>query len=106
MFGLAISLARALLSEESVFGLRGTTMTIVAEILDVISLAARLMFSSPLWTPAASVAVGVEVVWLASSLAFLLWLARRARFKALPQKPPRRSRVEAGASQNQLRLAA
>jgi len=45
MFGLAISLARALLSEESVFGLRGTTMTIVAEILDVISLAARLMFN-------------------------------------------------------------
>ena len=81
-------------------------MIIVAEILDVISLAARLMFGSPLWTPAASVAVGVEVVWLASSLAFLLWLARRARSQAPPQEPPRRSRVEATASQVVLRLAA
>jgi hypothetical protein len=81
-------------------------MIIVSKILDVISRAARLMFSSPLWTPAAAVAVGVEVVWLASSLAFLFWLARRAQFEALPQKPPRRSLVEAGDSQDRLRLAA
>jgi hypothetical protein len=71
-------------------------MIIVAEILDVISLAARLMFGSPFWTPAASVAVGVEVVWL----------ARRARSQAPPQEPPRRSRVEPTASQGVLRLAA
>jgi hypothetical protein len=68
-------------------------MIIVAEILDVISLAARLMFGSPFWTPAASVAVGVEVVW-------------RARSQAPPQEPPRRSRVEPTASQGVLRLAA
>ncbi len=81
-------------------------MTVVAEILDVISLAVRLMLGSPLWTPAASVAVGVEVVWFAISLAFLLWLARHARSQAPPQEPPRRSRVEATASLDDLRLAA
>jgi len=81
-------------------------MTVVAQIFDVISPAARMMLGSPLWTPAASVAVGVEVVWVASSLAFLLWLARHTRSQAPPQEPPRRSRIEATASQDVVRLAA
>jgi hypothetical protein len=81
-------------------------MSRAADIVDVISPAARLMFGSPLLTPAASVAVAVEVVWLASSLAFLFWLARQARRGAPPHEPPRRGVTEATAAQADLRLAA
>jgi len=81
-------------------------MNMPAEILDVISPAARLMFGSPLLTPAASVAVAVEVVWLASSLALLFWLARQPRRGAPPHEPPRTSLTEATAAQDDLRLAA
>jgi hypothetical protein len=81
-------------------------MSMVSEILNVISPAARRMFGSPLLTPAASLAVAVEVVWLASSLALLFWLARQARWGAPPHEPPRRSLVHATAVQDDLRLAA
>jgi hypothetical protein len=94
-----IFLARVLLWKEF-------TMSTTTDILDVISPAARLMFGSPLLTPAASVAVAVEVVWLASSLAFLFWLARRARRGTPPHEPRRRSLTEGTAVQDDLRLAA
>jgi hypothetical protein len=80
-------------------------MSIVAYILDVISRAARRMFGSPLLSPAASVAVAVEV-WLASSLAFLFWLTRQPRRGAPPYEPPRSSLVHLTAVPEELRLAA
>jgi hypothetical protein len=94
-----IFLARVLLANEF-------TMSMTADILDAVSPAARLMFGSPLLTPAASVAIAVEVVWLASSLALLFWLARQAREGAPPHEPPRRSLTQGGAVQDDLRLAA
>jgi len=79
---------------------------IVAEILDVLSPAGLLMLGSPLLTPAASVAIAVEVVWLASSLALLFWLTRQGRRGAPPHEPSRRSLVEATAARDDWRLAA
>jgi len=81
-------------------------MSIVAEILDVLSPAGLLMLGSPLRTPAASLAIAVEVVWLASSLALLFWLARQGRRGTPPHEPPRGSLVETTAARGDWRLAA
>jgi hypothetical protein len=65
-----------------------------------------LVFMSPLWTPVISVAVGLEVAWLASSLAFLFWLGRPVRSQAPPRKPPRKNEAEMATPNESWGLAA
>jgi hypothetical protein len=70
----------------------------------MISLGARALLASPaagpgavpqFWTPAVRFAVGLEVVWWTSALAFLVWLTRPSPpDKSQPPKPKRGARED------------
>lgn len=81
-------------------------MHLVSHLLGLMTPVGSPVSLSPLWTPAISVAVGLELAWLGSSLAVLLWLSRPLRLQTPPREPPRKSAAVTGAPNESWELAA